>query len=418
MTEDPRESRLHEDLVALADQARVPPLDVLGLERQARGRVRRRQLGVLAAVLLVATPVGVGAWQASTAQDRSQVLTSGPAGAGPSQPPGPANLPFSTLSVNGVEPTACGTDAPLSVYTAKPGAEKADTPEAAALRAVLKAGIAGMSFPPKDNWVEITRTADEVSYGHRTGAVGIDSFVSVKRTDGTWGFGGSAGCGPLGYGLTTANFISPWTEKGNELTLHWGGGSCGFGSNGADARAEETATEVRVVVVPRPPVPLEGGVFCAGVGTDESSTVTLAAPVGNRKVVNVGFVPARDVPSQPEIDAYQAHQSAEILRGQTACDSAAAALDPLGLKTSVAYPNDGEHPITVGIIRGALKDLPAGWADLPADTPAAQCYLETPGTVQTRQIVSVVVAPGLTPYVYDRTHPVGGLFERLGDAPG
>lgn len=418
MTDDRRESRLHEDLVALADQARVPPLDVLGLERRARGRVRRRQLGVLAAVLLVATPVGVGAWQASTAQDRTQVLTSGLAGAGPSQRPGPAGLPFTTLSVNGVEPTACGTDAPLSVYTAKPGAEKADTPEAAALRAVLRTGIAGMSFPPKDNWVEITRTADEVSYGHRTGAVGIDDFVSVKRTNGVWSFGGSAGCGPLGYGPTMADGIYRWAEQGNELVLSWTGGTCGYGSNGADVRTQETATEVRVVLVPRPPPPSSEDVACGGVGTDESVRVTLAAPVGNRKVVNVGFVPARNVPSQPEIDAYQAHQSAEILRGQTACDAAAATLGPGGLKTSVAYPNDGEHPITVGIIRGALKDLPAGWADLPADTAAAQCYLETPGTVQTRQIVSVVVAPGLPPHVYDRTHPVGGLFDRLGDAPG
>ncbi len=205
--------------------------------------------------------------------------------------------PFIVLSVNGVEPTACGCAAPLSVYTATPSAE------AAALRTILETGIAGQSFPPKHDWVELERGEDLVTYGQRTGPVGIGSVVSVRREDGTWTFGGSGGCGPLRYGPARAAYLDMWTEEGGDLVLHWTGG---YGLDNASAvRVQETPTEVRVVVVPEPEPPLRPGEFRTGAATGATSRVTLADPVGARRVVNVGYVPGQDVQSLPEYEAPQ-----------------------------------------------------------------------------------------------------------------
>lgn len=65
------------------------------------------------------------------------------------------------LTVDGMEPRACGGAADMSALTAEVGAETADSPEATALRDITRTGIAGMSFPPADGWVVLARSEDQ-----------------------------------------------------------------------------------------------------------------------------------------------------------------------------------------------------------------------------------------------------------------
>ncbi len=412
---------LHEDLVALADRAHVPPVDLARLEHQARGRARRRGLGAAVVVLLVAGTAGVGAWQALPGQDRTEVLASDPAGADALTRPGQPGLPFATLAVNGVEPTACGTDASPLVLAATPGAETADTPEAVALRQVLETGIQASFFPPKQDWVRMTSSQDAVTYGHRHGPVGIDQVITLKWTDGAWTFDRTAPCLALTYGSSEAATISVWTEKDSSLSLEWSGASstCAEGGNGAYASVQETAAEVRVVLAPREPVPLTPPVeVCLASGRSETTQVPLTAPVGERKVINVGYAPGRDVPSRSQSDAFAARQSAAITDAQTLCDAAATTL---GLTATYSFYEDNFYnPMNVGIIRGALPDLPLAWAQPPADTPAAQCFLQGPAPAddpRPNRTVAVAASSGLPPFIYNDDYRSEGARERLGDPP-
>lgn len=109
--------QLHEDLVALADRARVQPLDISCLQRQARRRVRRRQLGAVAAALLVAAPIGIGTWQATASRDRTQVLAADPASPGPVTGPGGSLVP-GTLPNEAATPEPAGAPAAADCQSA------------------------------------------------------------------------------------------------------------------------------------------------------------------------------------------------------------------------------------------------------------------------------------------------------------
>ena len=86
--------RLHQDLVALADRARIVPLDLAGVHRAATVRRRRRAasaLAVLAACALVIAPTV----RNHSAGARPELLTPPSVAAG--SPPGPAaSLPLAT----------------------------------------------------------------------------------------------------------------------------------------------------------------------------------------------------------------------------------------------------------------------------------------------------------------------------------
>lgn len=308
-----------------------------------------------------------------------------------------------TLTLDGTQPLACQV-APLSALSEAPGAERADTPQAAALRELLRTGIAGMSFPPKDGWVVLASTPTRQTFGHRVGPVGVDQSVAVELRDGTWGFSNSGGCPPLRFGQREAARLDTYRQTGRDLLLPWMGGRCVGEDRQSqnDVRVLETDEVVQVLVVPGREAAAPNDGFCAGVGTSEQTTITLSRPLGDRRVEDAGTYPPRPLLSAQQERDRRLRETAKDARAGTLCTRAHRVL---GAKTDIAYP------LTAAVVRGALPDLPSRFADLPNASPVAQCYLRPPGG----GVLSVVIADGIEPYVYDRTHSTSGLFERLGD---
>lgn len=153
--------RLHEDLVALADRAHVPPVDVVRLEARARSRVRRRQLGLAVAVLLAATTVGVGSWQARPGQDRTQVLASDPVspGSGPMDQPEPSTAqPDVGSSARDCQSMAVALD-----QSVPPKVVNSVVTNAARLQTWNASGRGGLGLPAAAGDPETPRSADGLS---------------------------------------------------------------------------------------------------------------------------------------------------------------------------------------------------------------------------------------------------------------
>lgn len=316
----------------------------------------------------------------------------------------PADEPaLAPLTLDGRQPLACQV-APLSTLSEAPGAERADTPQAAALRDILRTGIANMSFPPKDGWVVLASTPRRQTFGHRVGPVGVDQSVAVERKGGRWEFANSGFCPPLSFDGRIAAHLDIYRETGRDLLLPWMGGRC-VGDDRRpknDVRVRETDDVVQVLVVPGLAGAAPKGEFCAGVGTGEQTTVTLSRSLGDRRVEDAGSYPPRPLLSEQQEQDRRMREAAVDARAGTLCTRAHRAL---GAKTDIAIP------LTAAVVRRALPDLPARFAELPNATPVAQCYLRPPAD----GVLSVVVADGVSPYVYDRSHPPAGRFERLGD---
>lgn len=153
--------QLHEDLVALADRAHVPPVDVVRLEARAQSRVRRRQLGVAVAVLLVATTVGVGGWQARPGQDRTQVLASDPVSPGS----GPMDRPEPSTAQPDVGSSARDCQSLVSVLdqSVPPKVVSSVVTDAARLRTWNASGRGGLGLPSATGDPETPRNADGLS---------------------------------------------------------------------------------------------------------------------------------------------------------------------------------------------------------------------------------------------------------------
>lgn len=307
----------------------------------------------------------------------------------------PVTVP-TLLTVDGMEPRACGV-APMSALTAQPGAEDEDSPEAAALREVLRTGIAGMSFPPQDGYVALDRTPEQVTFGRREGEVGIGAVVTVRRQDGAWGFGGSGGCGPIGWadGRRAAK-VDTYTARPGSLVLHWTGGTCDDGAAPV-VRVSEDGDVVSVLLVPPP----RSTGDCDDAGTSESTPVALEAPVGDRRVQNVGFLPVRPVPSRAAYEADAAAQAAAYTAAEALCQAAAT---ELGGTVEVVFPTD------VAAVRDAVPQTRSSWQPVAGSTTAGHCYLETgEGTTW-----AAVTAPGVPTVVYDEAYDRDGLYVQLG----
>lgn len=315
------------------------------------------------------------------------------------QPQDPSRLAAeAVLTVDGMEPRACGGAADMSALTAEPGAERADDPAAAALREITRTGIAGMSFPPAHGWVVLSSSEDEVMFGHREGDVGIGHVVTVARRGSEWGFSGSGGCGPLGYrDGRRATHIPTYVERPGELVLNWTSGTCDDGS-APHVAVSETDEVVSVLLVPPP----DSRGSCDGAGTSESTPVELEAPVGSRRVENVGYLPVREVPSEEQDAADQQAEAEAYAAAERMCADAATSF---GQRPGVVYPTD------VGTVRTHVEEAAKSWAGLPAGGSAGHCYLEhTDGSTW-----AYVAATGASPIVYDRAYDRGGTYFRLGD---
>ncbi|MEX2290837.1 MAG: hypothetical protein WD794_10990 [Mycobacteriales bacterium] len=325
----------------------LPPPSALAALGRRRQR-RRRAVAAAAAALVAVVPFAVLA--------------------GERLKPAPATVAAPQLE--GMTALACGTS-PLSVLTAESGAENEGSPEAAGLRHVLEEGIAGMSFPAKTGWVQMRRDDGEetVTFGRRVGEVGIDDVVMVKRQDiGSYTFAGSGGCGPLGFpDGRRATRISTYDVSSDGITLTWMGGTCGDGSEPVSV-VHEAGNVVSVMVVPPP----DRAGSCPDVGTFEQTEARLSAPLGNRRVVDAGYLPVIDVPSSQQYADQAADTSARDEAARTLCTSSAR---ELGGKEDVSYA------VTVDVVRQQVPEARSAWSQLSAQAPAAHCYLRRPDGV-------------------------------------
>lgn len=205
------------------------------------------------------------------------------AGAGPGVDP----AVVAELTVDGMQPLACGF-APIDVVAAEPGVENADTAESRALREVIASTERSMSPQDGRDWVEMWRGENLVEYGRRTGVVGISSVLGVEKGPDGYTFGGSFGCGPVGYrDGRAADRAEVYVDRGGSLEVPYDGGSCDTRPD--EVRVHETDEYVDLLLL-RPPPLLEG---CVGVGMGRSVIAVLARPVAGRTVRNVGYVPAQ-----------------------------------------------------------------------------------------------------------------------------
>ncbi len=257
-----------------------------------RRRVRRMLSAgsLVAATAVVATSVIVNLHATPEKPARLRVETS------PSPPPADPSR-----TINGMTPLACGGAGPLSALSATPGAEREQTPEALELRHLIATGIGGGEYkPPKAGWVVVGRTASAVTFGRRVGEVGIDDIIVVKR-DGTGGytFASSGGCGPIGYANgRQAALVYGYRVREGRLSVEWAGDTCSDGSPPL-VKATETTSVITVLLLPPPPKRLPPNEFCAGAGRAEWTDVPLTSPAGNRKIVDVGYLPALPIIRAP-----------------------------------------------------------------------------------------------------------------------
>lgn len=265
---------------------RLEPPQTLA-ERGAARHHRRIALGAGLAVVLLAAGVLIGRAVLERPGPPDDLLVAA----------GPAPEDRQVISLDGEEPKVCGT-APLAALTAEPGAERADTTAAAALRAgTVLDGMSPEQGPlPATGWIELSSTVDEVSFGHRTGRLGIDRTVRVQRQpQGTWQLTSSGVCGGLTYsgGRRAARLSGYEAPAPDRLTVHWLGGACDD-DKAMEVRVVEEADSVSVLVVPAH----DGSESCVDLGVPRRASLALSTPLGDRPVLNAGFVPARAVPVQ------------------------------------------------------------------------------------------------------------------------
>jgi len=261
------------------EQLRLPsPADISARARARAGRRRAAGLALaacLAAGLLAAAVPGDTTGRPETL-DVASAAAPTPAVKGP--------------VVDGQAALACGLG-PLSVLAAPPGAERADTPAAAALRRALTDRTPGLRASVDDGWVLIADTGDSVTFGVRRGPVGIGQTVTLERRGDTFEYAGSGGCGPLGFGHgRQAVDVENYAERSGELLLQWTGTTCD-GSRAPELQVVESEQSISVLVVA-----YAAPADCALVGVRREMTAQLARPVGDRVVENAGYVPARRVP--------------------------------------------------------------------------------------------------------------------------
>lgn len=296
---------------------------------------------------------------------------------------------------------ACGGVGPYDLLTATPGAEREDSPEAAALRAYLARPI---ETAPADGWIVLTREPGWVLFGRWTRAVGIKETVAFERDEeGRWQFASSGGCdGVIGVGGRAAERVTSYRGEGEDLVLSWDGGTC-VGDDRpqrADVQVRESPEQVSVLLVPIPRSYSEE--ICAGLGTQEESHAQLMQPVGDRTVVDAGVVGEPVVGEQGELRrATEARQDAEAFAQRQADAFCAEGAATLGRAPKVAFVS------TYHDVHAALPGLP--WEPLPADAGVAQCMVSEPDG----SITAAVFRPGYPAFVYARDVQPEHLYDRF-----
>ncbi|HEX4018620.1 MAG TPA: hypothetical protein VHX15_17920 [Frankiaceae bacterium] len=290
MTSDDQLIERLRSLAAPADLTLPPAVHLAELGRRRR-RIRRTvtSASVVALTAVVATLVALDLLGASGKAAHLRVIAS--PSAGPADP---------SRTVDGMAPLACGGAGPLSALFAAPGAEREHTPEAAELRHLIATGIAGGEYkPPKTGWVVVGRTGTEVTFGRRVGAVGIDDTIVVKHDGAGYTFARSGGCGSIGFADgRQAALVYGYRVRNGALSVEWTGGGCDDGSAPL-VKTTESRSAITVLLLPPPPQNLPPHDFCVGGGSAVWTEVPLRSPVGNRKVIDVGYLPSLPIIKAP-----------------------------------------------------------------------------------------------------------------------
>lgn len=249
-------------------------------------------LGVAVATLAAVAAVALSGSSAPGAVSR--LSAAGPAGGGRIDP-----AEVAERTVDGLPPLACAGQGPLEALAADPGAELLDTPEAAGLRDVIATDpTQGMSPQTPHNWVLLGRKGDVVSFGQRSGVIGIGATVSVERHGDRYTFAGSGGCGPVGYADGRAPLgLGPYADRGGHLRFSYTGGACDA-PQGPRVVVHESSQRVDVLAF-QPREVLAPGTVCLGVGLLKTLDVPIAQPLAGRQVRDLAFLPAAVLPVEP-----------------------------------------------------------------------------------------------------------------------
>jgi len=287
MNEDALRERLH-DLAPRPGEVDPTAIDPAAIIRSGRHRRRGRLAAVGVAAAVVASGIAVPLYVTGTSSTTTYLSVAG----------GLPGIPTAgELTVDGMLARACGGIAPLSVLTAPGGAENAGTPEAAALRRVIAQDPStGYAPPSPHNWVLVAEHGGTVTFAQRTGAVGFDAVIVIRKNkNGGYSYDryGTGGCGPLGYadGSSVKN-LGEYTVAGDVLTIHYVGGTyppgtCNSGPPTMHVFEHPTTVDLLAVLPPSK----DSSTGCNLVGQLKTITVHLTAPLANRTVRGIGFVP-------------------------------------------------------------------------------------------------------------------------------
>lgn len=157
------------------------------------------------------------------------------------------------------------------------------------------------------DWLTLAETDDTVTFGHRVGAVGVGSVLSLTRQpSGTWTLSGYGDCGPVHVSPTQlAARIESYSATGATLSVTWSTGACDPQNPVPDDVEVRTETHVEAdgvhvrVITQRNPDAGPPGQACAGVGLTVRSSVTLDAPLGTQKVWDDAALPPKEVVLRP-----------------------------------------------------------------------------------------------------------------------
>lgn len=192
-----------------------------------------------------------------------------------------------------------GAQVYLDRFSAESQEEKAAGLPQDGLRAVLahpgEVGLSGAG-----HWVELARTDTVVTYGRRTGDVGIGSVVALEqKPDGTWGFRSSGGCGTVHPSSQLASaVIGGYETRGNTLVLRWSTGSCSPSTVPEDTlvrtevHEEADGVHVRIVTTHNDAAGAADRP-CLGVGREEVANALLSTPLNDRQVWDDSSIPPR-----------------------------------------------------------------------------------------------------------------------------
>jgi hypothetical protein len=249
----------------------------------------RRPPGTVPVLVAICLTVAVGAGLLIV-RALSQKPTGGDAGPRPAVETG--LIGCGTLGERGFSPDL--------LTSGSADAEKADTPQAAALRALIADPNAGLPLPAS-GWIAVSESASQVSFVARDAPSNGYLDATFTLQSGTWKAGGYGTCNlmavpPSGYGPATwsLNTATPITPATTELRIDVQELTCDSGQSPEGRIAVSVKADLTAVTVTAFVRPLSGPQTCqmvVGAGWPPY-VVHLDQPLGNRTLLDGAPWPA------------------------------------------------------------------------------------------------------------------------------